>query len=426
LSLALTLVTIAAQTADLGIAITVASRIARETQAAAGTILSTGLVVRTTFALTAMAALIVAAVAGFFGDSGGVVAVAAIATPLSAASVLTAGSTARFRPEVASMLTLIQGVLWFIAVVTVGRTGSMMAIAACFVVVTLLQTGIGVAINRRVVPLSRPSMLEARRILAVSWPLAISALAMTAYYRTDSVILFQTRGASELGYYAAAFKFIDVAQLAPGILIAPLLPMAATSAAMDAMRRRLVLSLATRAAAVIGAGTAVVLIALAPQLIDLIFGVSFEPAVRPLVVLALAFMWLPLGFVGTTICSARGAVRPVAAICVGVAVVNVIGLALVCPRWGATGAAAVTAGTQFLVGAATCLLAARAMKAPLPLRELASLVAITAGTLTAMSLVPLPWPAKSLLTVTVFVVAVFGFRIITVNDFKRVLSRNTL
>jgi O-antigen/teichoic acid export membrane protein len=427
LSLALTLVTAAAQTADLGIATTAAARIAREDPATAGRTLSTALTVRTSASLVAAAAVIGAAVAGLFGDSSRIVAVAAIATPLSAAAVLTAGSTARFRPEVASILAVLQGALWFAAVVIVYESGGgLLTLAWCFVAVTVLQTAAGLVMNRRIVPLTRPTSREARRILAVSWPVAISSIAFTAYYRLDSAILFHARGATELGYYAAGWKFIDVAQLAPTILVAPLLPLAATSLTMDAARRRAILSLATRIAAIIGTGAAVMLITLAPQLISFVYGRGFEPATRPLVLLAVAFVCMPLNFVGSTILWGIGLVRPIALITVIAAVLSLSAQAWASPRWGATGAAAVTCATQVALGVTYCVLAARAMKSSLPLRELTRMFAISAVVVVATSLVALPWIAKAILVATGFCAAVLLFRVITIHDFKRVLARRAL
>jgi O-antigen/teichoic acid export membrane protein len=428
LSLAITLGTAAAQTADLGIAVTVAARIARTDRDLAfppGRVLGTGLAIRSCVALLAAAALVVLALAGRFGDSSSVVAIVALATPLSAAGVLTAGSTARLRPEVASVLALAQGVLWLLAVLVVGR-GGIEPLAWCFVAVVLLQTALGVVLNRRVVPLGAPSWTEARRILAVSWPLAVSSLAVTAYYRLDSLILFHARGATDLGYYSAAYKFIDVAQLGPSILVAPLLPLAATSLARDVASRRVLLSLATRTAAVIGTGTAVMLIALASPLIRYLYGDGFVPAATPLALLAVAFVGIALGFVGTTICSALGAVRPVAALTVVVAVLSLGTQAWVCPRWGATGAAAVTAGTELVIGAATCLLAARAMSSSLPLAQLGGVVLIGAAAVVATMVASLPWPVEAALAVTAFAVALLPSRIITAADLNRVLSRRVL
>ncbi|MFR9775981.1 flippase [Micromonospora sp. MS34] len=425
-ALALTLGTAAAQVADMGTTITVSSRIARE-KAAAGRILTTGLVIRTSVALAATAVLLIAAAGGLFGASGSVIGVVAVATPLSAASILTAGATARFRPEVSSVLALLQGVLWLVAVVTIARTGGdVVLLAWFFVAVVAVQTCVGVMINRRLVPLGRPSWTEAGRIFALSWPLAISSLAVMAYYRLGSVILFHLQGAAEVGYYSAAYKFLDVAQLGPAMLVAPLLPIVATSAAMDAHRRSLIFSLATRTGAVIGVGTAVMLIALAPALVDYLYGDDFGPAVTPLILLAVAFVGVTLGYVGTTICSALGVVRPIAVLTVSVAVVNLAAQFWACARWGATGAAAVAAATEFVIGVTTCLLAARAMSSRLPVRQVAGVVVLGAATILVLWLLRLPWPVEAVLAAGMFGAAALASRAITPVDLKRVLSRKAL
>ncbi|MFU8852579.1 oligosaccharide flippase family protein [Micromonospora sp. SL1-18] len=425
-ALALTLGTAAAQVADMGTTITVSSRIARE-KASAGRILTTGLLIRTSVALLATVVLLIAAARGLFGESSSVVAVVAVATPLSAASILTAGATARFRPEVSSVLALIQGVLWLIAVVAIARTGGdVVLLAWFFVAVVAVQTGVGVVINRRLVPLGRPSWVEAGRIFALSWPLAISSLAVMAYYRLGSVILFHLQGAAEVGYYSAAYKFLDVAQLGPAMLVAPLLPLVATSATMDTHRRNLIFSLATRTGVVIGAGTAVMLIALAPALVAYLYGDDFGPATMPLILLAVAFVGVTLGYVGTTICSALGVVRPIAVLTVSVAVVNLAAQFWACARWGATGAAAVAAVTEFVIGVATCLLAARAMTSRLPVREMAGVLVLGAATIVVLWLVRLPWPIEAALAAGMFGAAVLATRAITPTDLKRVLSRKAL
>ncbi|GIJ80070.1 Membrane protein involved in the export of O-antigen and teichoic acid [Micromonospora phaseoli] len=425
-ALALTLGTAAAQVADMGTTITVSSRIARE-KVSAGRILTTGLAIRTAVALVATVILLVAAAQGLFGESSAVVSVVAVATPLSAASILTAGATARFRPEVSAILALVQGVLWLIAVVVIARTGGdVMLLAWLFVAVVTLQTGIGVMINRRLVPLGRPSWTEVGRILALSWPLAISSLAVMVYYRLGSVVLFHLQGAAEVGYYSAAYKFLDVAQLGPAMLVAPLLPIVATSMSMNGHRRNLVFSLATRTGMVVGVGSAVMLVALAPVLVAFLYGEDYGPAVRPLMLLAVAFVGVTLGYVGTTICSALGVVRPIAVLTVSVAVVNLAAQFWACARWGATGAAAVVAGTELIIGLSTCLLAARAMTSRLPVREVACVALAGVATIGLLWLVDLPWPIEAALAGGLFGVAVLVSRALTMTDLTRVLSRKAL
>jgi lipopolysaccharide exporter len=426
LSLAVTLGTAAAQVADLGVAQAVASRIARE-PAGADRVLGTGVALRTTVAVVATAVLITLALAGLFGHSGGVIAIVAIATPLSAASVLTAGATARFRPETASVLAFVQGAAWLATVrlVTAAR-GDVHTLAWFFVIVVVVQTVLGLGLNRRIGPVGRPSTVELRRLLSLSWPLAVSSLAVTAYYRFDSVILFHAKGAGEVGYYAAAYKLLDVAQLAPAVLVAPILPLAAGGIRLPPRHRELILSLATRTGALVGVGGALVLTVLAHPLVDVVYGRAFAPAARPLELLAAAFVFVTFGWVGTTVNTALGRVRPVAALTVPVAVVSLGAQLWACPRWGATGAAAVTAGTEFVVGVGTCVLASRAMAARLPVREVVTAVAAGAAIVLATAVTHLPAVVEGALAAVAFaIVAVVG-RVVTVQDVHRVLSRRVL
>ncbi len=438
-SLALTLGTGAAQMADMGLAVTVAGRVAREqaspaasrgssdAESTAGAILSTGLALRTAAATTAAVALVVAALFGLFGRSSGLVGIVAVATPLSAASVLTAGATARFRPEISAVLALLQGLLWLAVVVAVAGTGAGATVLAwCFVVVTAVQTAVGLAMNRRVVPLRRPSFTQARRILALSWPLAVSSLAVMAYYRFDSVILFRLRGATELGYYSAAYKFLDVAQIGPSILVAPLLPLAAASLGLGVQRRAAILSLAVRTALIVGTGTAVLLIVLAHPLIRYVYGTGFHAAVASLVLLAVAFVGVSAGYVGTTVCTALGRVRPFAALTVVLAVVSLGVQVWACARWGMTGAAAVTAGTELASGVGTCVLAAKAMGAPLPGAAVGLTLLAGTAVVVLMLLLPLPWPVEGTLAAVLFGAALIACRVVTATDARRVLSRRVL
>ena len=108
------------------------------------------------------------------------------------------------------------------------------------------------------------------------------------------------------------------------------------------------------------------------------------------------------------------------------AVLSLGAQAWVSPRWGASGAAAVTACTQLTLAATYCTLAARAMKSSLPMRELICAFAAAVATVAAAALVTLPWILEATLMATVFCSALLVFHVITISDFKRVLARRAL
>ena len=61
-------------------------------------------------------------------------------------------------------------------------------------------------------------------LLRLAWPIGLAGMFVTAYYRIDGVLLFHYRGATEVAYYSAAYRFLDVLQILPmtvsGVLLA--------------------------------------------------------------------------------------------------------------------------------------------------------------------------------------------------------------
>jgi len=100
------------------------------------------------------------------------------------------------------------------------------------------------------------------------------------------------------------------------------------------------------------------------------------------------------------------------------------GQALVAPRWGATGAAAVTAGTHVVLGLATCLLAAKAMRSPAPAMQLVGTLVVGAVAVGIVLLLDPPFVAGLVMVGVLFSVGLLAARVLTVGDLRRVLSRN--
>jgi O-antigen/teichoic acid export membrane protein len=427
LALAITLATGAAQVADAGIAVAVAGRVARADGNAERT-LGSGLALRTAFSVVAMAAVLLACAAHAFGSSGGVVAVIALAIPLSAASVLTAGSAARYRPQIGAVVALLQGVLWFGVVLAVSRSdqANLMWLAVGHVSVVVLQTTAGVLLNRRVIRVGRPARAEAGRLLAISWPLAVTAIATMAYYRLDSVVLFSTRGAAEVGLYAAAYKFLDVLQVFPAILIAPLLPLAVRYRQRDASVRHEFLGFAVRAGTAVGVVGATSLFVLAEPLMRLAYGVDFASGAGALRLLAPAYLGICLGYVGTTLGSALGAGKVIASVSIGVAVCSLTVHVWAAPRWGAEGAAAVTAVTELIIGVTMVGVAARSLGTAMPGRRLLPVLVVGPAAAAAGLLVPVHWSAGYLLTLVILVAGLVAARTVTLADLRLISARKAL
>jgi O-antigen/teichoic acid export membrane protein len=302
----------------------------------------------------------------------------------------------------------------------------MYALAAAFVVVTTAQTSIGVVVNRSVIRLARPDRTIARNLLAAAWPLAVGSIAVMVYYRLAHVVLFRTWGAAEVGYFSAAYRFIDVAQLMPAMIAAPLLPLVAKHRGVDRRRLTIVLSLSSRALIVLGIGTAIVLGLLSRPLVVALYGHAYVRAADLLPVLGVAFIGVCLGWLGTTTCIAAGATRKILAVTGSAAVFNLAAQLVVVPRWGAMGAAVLAVPTEMYVGMTTCVVACRVLGARMPIRLLLTTLGLGVVALApavALQLPPLIAAAAALL---IFGVGLALTGVGTRADLSRLWSRGVL
>ncbi|HVC23326.1 MAG TPA: flippase [Candidatus Dormibacteraeota bacterium] len=64
----------------------------------------------------------------------------------------------------------------------------------------------------------------ARRLLKMAWPFAMVFFLNTVYFRIDVVILSVMRGLTEVGYYTAAYKFLDGLSFVPQTIMNALFP----------------------------------------------------------------------------------------------------------------------------------------------------------------------------------------------------------
>lgn len=128
-----------------------------------------------------------------------------------------------------------------------------------------------------------------KRIISKTWPIAISVVLTTIYFKGDTIILSLTRPYQEVGIYGAAYKILEVLITLPILFMGLVLPQLSNSFATDDKERfnRVLqkswdgLSLFTLP---LIAGT----IILAKPIIKLIAGTSYEAATVVLQILIVA------------------------------------------------------------------------------------------------------------------------------------------
>jgi O-antigen/teichoic acid export membrane protein len=294
---------------------------------------------------------------------------------------------------VGAALSLGQSGLWLAAVVVAGAVGApLAAYGAAFLACGLAQAAATWWVVGRPEPPDwarwRPAL---RWMVARGWPLGLAGLMGTIYYRLDGPLLFHLRGAREAGLYAAAYRFLDVAQLAPGALGAVLLPVLARLWGVgDQERFQRALRLAVAVAAAVGAPVAFGAVVAGHRVASAVYGARFERSGDVLAVLGLAFFSIATGYVYAGVLIAMGRVRIVGAVAAVAAVGSLVADLAVIPRWGAVGAAWVTVVTEYVVSTTLALWIHRRHRVAFPWDRVGR--ALVAG----LAMAVVAWPLRSL------------------------------
>ncbi|HEX3722770.1 MAG TPA: flippase, partial [Nitrolancea sp.] len=129
----------------------------------------------------------------------------------------------------------------------------------------------------KVRPIWRLDREQARMLVLLSWPLLLNALLVNLFFRADVFVIQASQGDSALGFYDAAYKFINMLPLIPAyftLAVFPLLSRYASSSAAKLMDSyRLAAKLLFIIAWPITVGTMI----LAPDLIRILAGDAFLP-----------------------------------------------------------------------------------------------------------------------------------------------------
>jgi len=221
----------------------------------------------------------------------------------------------------------------------------------------------------------RGALPVARRLLGQALPLGVAGLAVTAYYKLDSILVFEIAGARENAFYAAAYRFLDALQVVPMTAISVFVPVFMRFRAEDRRRAASVHRLGTVLLMAVAVPIAACGAVLAPTVADLVYGDEYVETGVLLRIMLPAFVGISLGYVATGILVAEHLVRPYLVIAVTAAILNVaLNLALI-PRYGATAAAWVTLATEFGVAVALLTVVRQRLSIVFPLDRLVRILA---------------------------------------------------
>jgi O-antigen/teichoic acid export membrane protein len=177
-------------------------------------------------------------------------------------------------------------------------------------------------------------------------PLTLTSLFINLYFRIDTTLLTKLRPLTEVGWYGAAHKCIEVLMVVPAVLVAATFPAFAKMAAEDLGRLQRAAGRVLHLLFMLAVPMVVGAMVLAHPLMALVFGRAFAPAGT-----ALAWLSVALGFIfinyllSYLLISAEH--QRLNALVSGLAVLVSVGANLLfIPRWGFAGAGAAAATTE--------------------------------------------------------------------------------
>jgi O-antigen/teichoic acid export membrane protein len=225
-------------------------------------------------------------------------------------------------------------------------------------------------------------------LLRDTLPFATASALGVVYLRTTVVITSLVAGGLQTGYFATAFRVMEVLIGVPVLLVGALFPILARAAATDHERLRAAVARTLEGTASCGALVAVCVVAGAPLAIEILTPGHAAPAVDALKILGVG---LGFSFVGASSQYALLALRRHSAILLvnGVALlVNVTLTLILVPHYGARGAATSLAFSEATVATLSTTLLTRVLAGFVPpWRTLVRLaVAVVLGALAATAL----------------------------------------
>ncbi len=227
-------------------------------------------------------------------------------------------------------------------------------------------------------------------MLRRSFPFAVAIFLMTAYTRTDAVMIERllVDGALQADHYAAAYRLLDAVNMLGYLLSGLLLPMFAQLFRKGESPLALLrLSLPT-----VVAGALIVCVPLALKaeaIVGALYDFSDTRTAQILSLLIFSFTAMCINYVYGALLGAANELRRMNYLFALGCAINLLGNLWALPRYGAAGAAAVTTLTQSFIALAQALLAHRQLTIPYSIYPWQSFL-VFVGLLAVLNLFILP------------------------------------
>jgi O-antigen/teichoic acid export membrane protein len=253
-----------------------------------------------------------------------------------------------------------QSILTAAILVVVASHLSLNAFFWANVIASSVMTAATVALLRHEAPL-RPSFDPTtwKALLRETLPFALSYVIALVYFRIAVVLMSYITTAEATGYYAAAFRIVEVVAIAPWLLISSAFPILARAARHDRDRFSYAVQRIFEVSVILGPWMALSIGVLAPFAVAVVAGDGFEQSIGVLRILGVAHVTGFLAVSGFYAMLSLKRYRELLIANIFAVTVAIIGTGVLAPRFGAHGAAAATVAADGTLAIACFVVLAR-------------------------------------------------------------------
>jgi O-antigen/teichoic acid export membrane protein len=305
---------------------------------------------------------------------------------------------------------------------------SVVAFAIAYSALITLIAALQVHTTRRLAHIAwRAGRRPWRPLMRVAIPLGIAGVFITIYYQVDSVLLLQISGPHEAGIYGAAYGFLGPLGFLPAAVMSSFFPVLSAVHRSDPLRVRRLVQICADTMGIISLPILAGTIALSSQIVQLLYGSSYERSAGVLPILMIAFVSICFG-------SLAGFLAPITnrqwrlALYSGVGAAANVGLNLVLiPPYGAYGSAWATVATEILTMGlmlSTSLHTLRLRLSPWKLLRTAGAAAAMTGIMILAR--PLGLIPAGVIGVAFYCAALFAGRIVDIEQLRALRAERTV
>jgi O-antigen/teichoic acid export membrane protein len=250
-----------------------------------------------------------------------------------------------------------------------------------------------------------------RPLLTAVLPYSAAVAASALYFRVSILVLSALSSPTQLGYFGASFRVIEVLTLVPGLLVSAALPIFARAAHEDHVRLGYALGRVFEVSLIVGAWVAVSIAVGAPLAIAVIGGPSFAPAAPVLAILGVALGAMFVSMVWANALLSLGVFRQILIISVSMLAFSAVLVGILAPIDGARGAAIGVAAAEIVGAIVQAVTVIRGRPGLRPSLRVVPRVALAAAVaLTPLALTGLPVILRLLLSTCLYGVVVLALR----------------